>query len=573
MQDFARLYQTIDQTTSTNAKVAAMVDYFRTAGPADAAWAVYFLSGRRIKRLVGAAQMRAWLTEQSELPPWLVDDTYSSVGDLAETIALLLARAGDAGEEIALADWVETRLLPLGRMDAVEQRATVTGWWAAQSYEQCYIVTKLMTGALRVGVSQTLLARAIAEHADLPRPTILHRMMGEWSPTPDYYASLVGEEDGAEVLSRPYPFCLASPLEAEPEDFDDAIGPTSDWQAEWKWDGIRAQLIRRRGETFLWSRGEDLIGPRFPEIVAEAESLPGGTVLDGEILPWSSPWRGDGVMPFAELQRRIGRKTVGKKLLAEVPCLFLAYDLLEHGGEDVRELPMAERRERLETLVADHARARTAPTLATADDPDDTRLRVSELLRGPDWEALGELRSNSRSRLVEGIMLKRLDSPYGTGRKRGLWWKWKIEPHTIDAVMLYAQAGHGRRSNLHTDYTFGVWQDGELVPFAKAYSGLDDAEINTLDKWIRRNTVERFGPVRSVVLEQVFELAFEGIQLSTRHKSGVAVRFPRILRWRHDLAPQDADSLDDVKALIATDGDGTGEATGESTPVAGRASG
>ena len=550
MQAFARLYQTIDQTTSTNAKVAAMVDYFRTANAPDAAWAVYFLSGRRIKRLVGAAQLRTWLTELSDLPPWLVDDTYSSVGDLAETIALLLARADDSSDELGLAEWVETRLKPLGKMNADEQRATVTGWWATQSYEQCYIVTKLMTGALRVGVSQTLLARAIAEHAELPRPTILHRMMGEWTPSPAYYESLVGEDDGAEVLSRPYPFCLASPLEAPVEKFDATIGPPSGWQAEWKWDGIRSQLVRRRGEIFLWSRGEDLIGERFPEIVAEAESLPDGTVLDGEILPWNV----QGVLPFAELQRRIGRKTVGKKLLAEVPCLFLAYDLLEHHGEDIREEAMSDRRARMESLVADHARARTAPTLATASNPDDTRLRVSELLAEPTWEALGELRSDSRSRLVEGLMLKRLDSPYGTGRKRGLWWKWKIEPHTIDAVMLYAQAGHGRRSNLYTDYTFGVWQDGALVPFAKAYSGLDNAEINKLDKWIRKHTVERFGPVRSVKLEQVFELAFEGIQLSSRHKSGVAVRFPRIARWRHDLAPKDADSLDDVKALIGAGG-------------------
>ena len=549
MQAFARLYQTIDQTTSTNAKVAAMVDYFRDAAPADAAWAVYFLSGRRMKRLVGSAAMKSWLIELSDLPPWLVEDTYASVGDLAETIALLLARSGDAADEIGLADWVETRLLPLAKLDVEAQRRVVTGWWAAQSYEQCYIVTKLMTGSFRVGVSQTLLARAIAEHADLPRPVILHRMMGEWTASPAFYENLIGEDDGAESLSRPYPFCLASPLEIPVEAFGETLGPTADWQAEWKWDGIRAQLIRREGQSFLWSRGEDLITTRFPEIVEEAEALPDGTVLDGEILPWN----GAGVMPFAELQRRIGRKTVGKKLLAEVPCLFLAYDLLEDGGEDVRERGMGERRDRLERLLEAHRTARLGAGPPTAGRPDDPRLRASERLEAPDWSSLGELRAGSRSRLVEGLMLKRLDSPYGTGRKRGLWWKWKIEPHTIDAVMLYAQAGHGRRSNLYTDYTFGVWQDGELVPFAKAYSGLDDKEIGRLDKWIRRNTVERFGPVRSVKLEQVFELAFEGIQLSSRHKSGVAVRFPRIARWRHDLAPKDADSLDDVKALIGAE--------------------
>jgi len=531
MDAFSRLYQTLDQTTSTNAKVAAMVAYFDAAPARDAAWAVYFLSGRRLKRLVGSARLREWLVELSELPPWLVEETYASVGDLAETIALLLARPGDSRETLSLADWVEERLLPLRALEADDQRAIVTTWWLGQSYESCYIVTKLLTGSLRVGVSQTLLARAVATHAGLERAVVLHRLMGEWTADAAFWEGLVGEDDGAESLSRPYPFCLAAPLETDPE----TLGDRGEWLAEWKWDGIRSQLVHRDGETFLWSRGEELIGERFPEIVAIADRLPDRVVLDGEILPWN----GDGVMAFAELQRRIGRKTVGKKLLAEVPCTFLAYDLLEAAGADIRERPMAERRAALADLVAS----------AGAE-----RLRISAAIDAPDWEALGHHRADSRRRRVEGLMLKRLDSAYGTGRKRGLWWKWKIEPHTVDAVMIYAQAGHGRRANLFTDYTFAVWRDGALVPFAKAYSGLDDKEINRLDKWIRRHTIERFGPVRSVEQAQVFELAFEGIQLSTRHKSGVAVRFPRILRWRHDLAPKDADTLDDVKRLIATDG-------------------
>ena len=545
VQAFSRLYQTLDQTTSTNAKVAAMVAYFEQAQPADAAWAVYFLSGRRIKRLVGAALLRRWLTELADLPEWLVEDTYASVGDLAETIALLVARpddtalpqgvtsadrdtAGSNGESSALglALWVERRLLPLRTLDADAQRPVVTGWWQSQPYEQCYIVTKLLTGALRVGVSQTLVARALAEHASLERPVILHRLMGEWQPDPAFYTALIARDDGAAATSRPYPFCLASPLEDAP----DVLGDAGAWLAEWKWDGIRAQLVRRAGETFLWSRGEELIGQRFPEVVDAADALPDGTVLDGELLPWNA----DGVMGFAALQRRIGRKSVGRKLLAEVPCILLCYDLLEFEGVDVREQPLHQRRERLEALVA--------------DQPD--ALQVSDALPSDDWVALGQLRAGSRERQVEGLMLKDRQSPYGTGRKRGLWWKWKIEPYTVDAVMLYAQAGHGRRSNLYTDYTFGVWDDGALVPIAKAYSGLDNQEINRLDKWIRRNTLERFGPVRSVKLEQVFELAFEGINVSSRHKSGIAVRFPRIARWREDLGPGDADSLADVKRLI-----------------------
>jgi len=549
---FSRLYQTLDQTTSTNAKVAAMVDYFRDADPRDAAWAVYFLSGRRIKRLVGSSLLRQWLTELSELPGWLVEDTYASVGDMAETIALLLTRAGDSTEQLSLAEWVETRLLPLRGLDADAQRAIVTGWWAGQSYEQCYIVTKLLTGSLRVGVSQVLLARAIAQTAELPRQSILHRLMGEWQATPDFYRALIAEDDGEAALSRPYPFCLAAPLDDAPglDSADDAqqvasaLGSPHDWQAEWKWDGIRSQLVRRQGQTFLWSRGEELIGTRFPEVATAAERLPDGCVLDGEILPWNEA----GILPFAQLQRRIGRKTVGRKLLNDVPCVFLAYDLLEQHGEDIRERPMHERRERLETLVAAHG-ATLAPGAAHT-------LRVSERVIADDWASLATLRAGSRERLVEGLMLKRRDSPYGTGRQRGLWWKWKIEPHTVDAVMLYAQAGHGRRSNLFTDYTFGVWDGDTLVPFAKAYSGLNNKEIDRLDKWIRRNTLERFGPVRSVKLEQVFELAFEGINRSTRHKSGIAVRFPRIVRWREDLGTGDADTLDDVKRLIEDGGDG-----------------
>jgi DNA ligase-1 len=527
MQAFSRLYQALDQTTSTNAKVAAMSTYFDAATARDAAWAVYFLSGRRVKRLVGASLLRTWLKEKCELPDWLVEETYASVGDLAETIALLLAQAGQAAEDLPLSDWVEQRLLPLRGMDSEQQRQAILQWWHQLDYAQCYIVNKLMTGSLRVGVSQVLLARAVAAHAGLPRALVLHRLMGEWTPDERFWSDLVAEDSGETVVSRPYPFCLASPLDTDPA----TLGPVDEWMAEWKWDGIRAQLIRRQGRTFLWSRGEELIGERFPEVSGDAGHLPDGTVLDGELLPWNH----EGVMPFSELQRRIGRKSIGRKLLSDVPCLFLAYDLMELDGEDIRQLPFMERRRRLATLI----NARALP-----------RVRLSQLLEAAVWSELAEQRGESRNRGVEGLMLKHVDAPYETGRRRGLWWKWKVDPYTIDAVMLYAQAGHGKRANLFTDYTFGVWQDEVLVPVAKAYSGLDNSEITELDRWIRRNTIERFGPVRSVAAEQVFELAFEGINLSSRHKSGIAVRFPRIARWRRDLAARDADTLEDVKRLI-----------------------
>jgi DNA ligase 1 len=332
-------------------------------------------------------------------------------------------------------------------------------------------------------------------------------------------------------LSRPYPFHLAHQIDFPLED----LGAIADWQAEWKWDGIRAQLIRRAGESFLWSRGEDLVSERFPEITTASFALPDGTVLDGEILPWKD----NSVMPFAQLQRRIGRKTIGKKLLEEVPVVLLCYDVLEFAGEDIRSKPMRERRALLEKILADL--------------PEEAKktLLLEPIVKAANWNELAEIRAESRNRKVEGFMLKRLDSPYRVGRPRGDWWKWKIDPLTIDAVLIYAQRGTGKRASLYTDYTFAVWNSGgELVPFAKAYSGLTDAEIRRVDRFVRDNTLETFGPVRSVVPKLVFELGFEGIQRSTRHKSGVAVRFPRILRWRDDKKPEDADSLAAIYAML-----------------------
>lgn len=533
MNAFSQLYQTLDQTTSTNAKVAAMQAYFKNASAEDAAWAVYFLSGRRLKRLLGAATLGRWLADCVDLPQWLVEESYTSVGDLAETIALLVPGTSASTSNLSLTDQVAS-LQSLTALDEDAQKHQVVTGWQSQDYATCFIFNKLLTGGLRVGVSQLLLARAVAAHADLPRAVILHRLMGEWAPDAVFWQALICEYDGAAVISRPYPFCLASPLEDNPE----SLGDVQDWQAEWKWDGIRAQVIKREGQTFIWSRGEELITTRFPELSESIESLPEGTVLDGEILPWND----QGVMPFSELQRRIGRKTVGKKLLAEVPCIFLGYDCMEHNGVDIREQPMQERRVSLQQLI-------------NSVKADDCRLHLSESLQADTWDDLARLRTESRERLVEGLMLKHRDAPFHAGRRRGQYWKWKVEPYTVDAVMLYAQSGHGKRSNLYTDYTFGVWDGDVLVPIAKAYSGLDNKEISSLDKWIRKHTKERFGPVRAVDPEQVFELAFEGISLSSRHKSGVSVRFPRIARWRHDLTAKDADTLELVKRMITSTSD------------------
>ena len=530
MMRFARLYADLDATTKTNAKIDAMAAYFEAAPAQDAAWALYFLTGERLKRLIGSRTLRAWAQELAELPDWLVDDSYAAVGDTAETVALLVdATVCGAGEvdEVGLAAWMEERILPLRRLDEFGQKETIQGWWRRLDREQRFVVNKLLTGGFRVGVSQGLVVRAIAKVSGLDGAVVSHRLMGGWQPTAANYTALMRGDDGAADASRPYPFFLASQLEAEPG----TLGPLDDWLVEWKWDGIRGQLVKRQGAVYLWSRGEELVTERFPEIERAGLELADGTVLDGEILAWDD----EGVMPFAALQKRIGRLKLSAKILKEAPVRFLAYDLLEEAAADIRAVPQAERRPRLERVVEG---ARDA-------------IGTSALVEAASWAELAELRARSRERRVEGLMLKRKGAPYQVGRKRGDWWKWKIAPLTVDAVLIYAQAGSGRRANLFTDYTFAVWSDGELVPFAKAYSGLDDKEIAELDRWIRRHTIERFGPVRSVPAEQVFELAFEGIQRSARHKSGIAVRFPRIARWRRDKPAAEADTLGGVKALLA----------------------
>ncbi|HVL37904.1 MAG TPA: ATP-dependent DNA ligase [Fimbriimonadaceae bacterium] len=534
MRRFAALYAALDETNKTGGKVAALVEYFTSAPPADAAWALLFLIGRRPRRPVNTTKLWNWAHDVSGLPAWLFAECYDAVGDLAETIAAVVdfPDAGTSAEaDKGLAHWVEHRLLALAQMEEEDQRIEVIQAWRDLDRQGRFVFTKMITGEMRIGVSQDLVLRALAQVSGLPTATIAHRLMGHWSPTAEFFQSVLSPDSSDADVSRPYPFCLAHPLEGDPE----KLGEPSEWLAEWKWDGIRAQLVRRQGKTFVWSRGEELVSERFPETAMIGECVPDGTVIDGEIMAW----RGDHPLPFAELQKRIGRKIVGKKLLVDVPVVLVAYDLLEWDGQDVRSHPLASRREALERLVNGAA---------------DSAIRLSAQVPFDSWQELAERRAESRALNVEGLMLKRLDSPYLVGRKKGYWWKWKIEPYSIDCVLIYAQRGNGKRASLYTDYTFGVWDEGRLVPFAKAYSGLTDEEIRRVDAWVRRNTLEKFGPVRTVKPELVFELAFEGIQLSSRHKSGIAVRFPRMARWRHDKKPEDADSLESVKALLRVEG-------------------
>ena len=524
MKQFAELYRCLDETTKTSRKIDCLRAYFQAADPADAAWAVYFLSGRKPKRLIRTTELKQWCVEEAAISPWLFDECHEAVGDLAETIALLLP-APEHSSDIPLHTLVE-ELLSLSQLGHDQQRESLLQSWRRMDRNQRLVWNKLLTGAFRVGVSQTLVVRALAEVAGVTAADVSHRLMGTWSPTADFFQSLTASETSDADLTRPYPFCLAHPLEGPPA----ALGDLSDWQVEWKWDGIRAQLIRRNGLVSVWSRGEELITERFPELGPAAAKLPDGVALDGEIVAWK-----DGsVAPFSLLQRRIGRKTLSKKMLETAPARFIAFDLLELEAVDIRKLPLIERRAQLERLLSDA----------------NTDIILSPLESADSWEDLALRRDQSRERHVEGLMLKSRNSPYGVGRVTGMWWKWKVDPYSVDAVLIYAQLGHGRRASLYTDYTFGVWDDGKLVPFAKAYSGLTDEEIREVDRFVRQNTLERFGPVRHVTPTLVFEIGFENIQLSTRHKSGIAVRFPRMLRWRQDKPAREADSLETIRALL-----------------------
>jgi len=544
MKAFAELYANLDATTSSNAKLAALQAYFLQAPPEDAAWAVYFLSGGRPRQLVPTRLLRDMATEASGIEPWLFEESYQSVGDLAETISLLLPESTYTSED-GLAVWLEEKLLPLRGLSPLDLAERLPALWAQLDQPSLMVCIKLITGSFRVGVSKLLVTRALAAMADLDSKRVAQRLVGYTDlsnrPTAEGYLKLIAAESSDEHAQRggqPYPFFLAHGLAQPVEQFDALLGSPADWQVEWKWDGIRAQLVKREGRLWIWSRGEELVTERFPELHSLVSGLPDGTVIDGEIVVWK-----DSVQPFALLQQRIGRKTLSKKVLDDAPVALLAYDLLEHQGDDWRNHPQAERRAQLEQVIA---------------QCNQPVLQPSPLLTGATWQDLALQREASRSLGVEGMMLKARDGLYGVGRTKdmGLWWKWKVDPFSVDAVLIYAQRGHGRRASLYSDYTFAVWDgppgsERTLVPFAKAYSGLTDEEMRKVDAIVRKTTVEKFGPVSSVTPSMVFELGFEGIALSKRHKSGIAVRFPRMLRWRQDKAVDEADSLATLQDLLA----------------------
>ena len=531
MKKFAELFTILDQTTKTNAKIDALANYYTVSEAADALWTTALLTGRKPKRTVKTSELKLWAMELSGVSDWLFEESYHVVGDLAETITLLLPPS-ESQTEYSLSG-IMALLKTLDKESETNRKNIIQEIWMQLSTAERFVFNKLITGSFRVGVSQQLVIKALAKQYNLIDSNVAHRLMGNWIPETSTLQHLLFNPDIQEDLSKPYPFYLAYQLDVPIV----SLNNIEDWQVEYKYDGIRGQIIVRKDELFVWSRGEELMTDKFPEFEVLKHTLPDGTVIDGEILPFN----GDEPMPFHIMQTRIGRKNLSKKSLADAPLCMMCYDLLEYEGQDIRLLTLSERRKYLKQLITELNLK--YPSAAAV-------LKLSPVFDCQTEQQLIDLRLVSRDKMCEGLMLKHKDSLYESGRRRGKWWKWKIDPLTVDGVLIYAQRGHGRRADLYTDYTFAVWHDEELVPFTKAYSGLNDKELVEVDAWVKKHTKEKFGPVRSVTPELVFEIAFEGINPSPRHKSGVALRFPRILRWRKDKKIQDANHKEDLLNLI-----------------------
>jgi DNA ligase-1 len=536
MKNFAQLFLSLDETNKTNDKVKIIKSYLLEVSDVDKINMLALFTGRKPKRPINATQLREWALELSNIPDWLFRESYDVVGDLAETLSLLIPDTESTASK-SLSEWI-SEINQIRTLNDEAKKQWLIASLNQLNRQEKFVFFKLLTGGFRLGVSQNLVVKAIAEIADLATATITHRIIGNWSPEHFSYQELIAEDDGSADISRPYPFFLAYPIQETSEqqkstaDLQAELGDATAWQAEFKWDGIRAQLIKRADEIFIWSRGEELATDKFPELHPFIIDLPNGTVLDGEILAFKDA----APLPFNILQTRIGRKTLSKKMLANHPVAFIAYDVMEHQERDIREKSQEDRRMILEEIQGNSIHQEI--------------FKISEIIQAANWETLAIAREQARDLMAEGLMLKRKSAAYQVGRKRGDWWKWKVDPLSVDAVMIYAQKGHGRRADLYTDYTFAVWDGDKLVPIAKAYSGLTDKEIRQVDYFVKRNTLERFGPVRTVKAELVFEIGFEGINKSTRHKSGVALRFPRILRWRIDKPMEEADTLESLMLLL-----------------------
>lgn len=531
MKTFANLIYALSSTSSVNEKTEILVDYFTQANDADKIWTIVLLSGKKPLKKIKRSDLKNWCIEYTNLPSWLFEESYQHVGDLAETIALLLPKneiiEDDTPTSLA---FILERIYHHKENDETKRKEFVLSYWQKLDKNSCFVFNKLLTGGFRIGISKSILIKSISKAENIPSEEVAYRLTGDINPLTDQYQTLL-YNDTALNNSKPYPFYLSHPI-----DFNiTELNNPEDWIAEWKWDGIRGQCIKRNGQHFIWSRGENLITDMIPEYQSFMSHLPDGTVIDGEIICAAPDFDQITPLPFSLLQTRINRKKITKKILTESPVIFIAYDLLEVNGHDIRNQPLNERKKILSSIV---------------NSIKDIHLQYSPLISFQNWDELIQIREKSRANASEGLMLKEKNSKYLSGRKKGEWWKWKIDPMTIDCVLIYAQKGHGRRSNLYTDYTFAVKDGEKLITFTKAYSGLTDDEFKEIDQFIKKYAVEKFGPVRTVKPELVFEIAFEGISESKRHKSGISLRFPRMKRLRKDKSPEDINTLDDLKKML-----------------------
>jgi DNA ligase-1 len=532
MNEFANLIHDLSVTNSLSEKKFLLLNYFSNAEDNDKLWALALLFGKKPKKTINTTQLKQYCIELTGIQEWLFETSYQMVGDLAETISLFINNQKiKADTNLSKVKHTLTfylhHLTSLNLCSEDEKKKYILSQWETLNQNECFVFNKMITGGFRVGVSTSLISSVISQLLNKPLSEVHHRLSGNWTPHTVTWETLLVNE--ISDLSKPYPFYLCYAL----ENIDKEFSP-EEWYAEKKWDGIRGQIIKRENQIFIWSRGEELINEQFPEIAELNDILPNGTTLDGEIVCIS---KGDYLtpMPFNLLQKRLGRKKPGNQILSEIPVIFIAYDILEWEGKDIRNEILSKRRNLLDLFI---------------HSLNPGKILISPLIEFKNINDLKKIRDKARLDKVEGIMIKRKNSVYLTGRKKGDWWKWKTDPYTIDCVLIYAQAGHGRRGGLYTDYTFAVKDGDKLVPFTKAYSGLTDKEIKEVDVFIKRNAVEKFGPVRTVKPELVFEIAFEDIQESKRHKSGVALRFPRILRWRKDKKQDEINTLEDLKSLL-----------------------
>lgn len=527
MRNFAELYSRLNDTAKTDEKIKLLVEYLKSSNPDDTVWAIYFLIGRKLKQIIPFRKLKQWSLELIKIPDWLFDESYKAVGDLIKTITLLLPKATNSTDK-SLHYWIEEKLLLLNEMEENLKKEEIISTWSEMNTKERFVWNKLVTGSFRTGVSLKLVVKALSIISGIDEPVLSYRLMGNWDPNENFFKQLLSKNSNDVDLCKPYPFYFANQLKGDVEN----LGELKNWQAEWKWDGIRVQLIKRQGIFLIWSHKEGILNEKLPEFENFSSFLPEGIVIEGAIIAWQNYKP----LPFGELQRRIDRKNITKKITSTIPVVFMAYDLLELNSKDIRNEPLYKRSKILFELI---------------NNISDRRFLYSYKINANTWAELKEKRNESRNRFVEGLMLKRINSPYREERKKGDWWKWKIDPLTIDAVLIYAQRGNAQRTSLYTDYTFGVWDEDRLVTIAKANSGLTDEEIYKVDLFIKENTIEKFGPVCTVKPELVFELSFEGIKKSTRHKSGVVIRFPQIKKWQHDKTIKDADNLDAVKYLIS----------------------